>query len=80
MKREPSEAQVQRQTTWTWAKRAIRYRKRAERESGERRREWMRRFDDARHEALEHAALVGDSGKTVARVQAAIDVPKRRSK
>ena len=49
------------------------YRKRADRECGELQCEWMRRFDDARHEALEHAALVGDRGKLVARVQAMVD-------
>lgn len=76
-RREPTDAQVQRQTAWTWAKRAIRYRRYAERD-GERC-EWWARYDDARHEALEHAALVGDRGKTVARVQAKVDeAPKRR--
>lgn len=77
-RREPTDAQVQRETALTWVKRAIRYRKRAERECGEKQCEWWRRHDDARHEALEHAALVGDRGKTVARVQAMVDVSKER--
>lgn len=72
-RREPTDAQVQRETALTWARRAIRYRKRAEREYGAAQCEWWRRFDDARHEALEHAALVGDRGKMVARVQATVD-------
>lgn len=78
MKREPSDAQVQRATARTWAQRAIRYRKRAEKTCGAAQCEWWRRFDDARHEALEHAAVVGDHGKTVARVQAMIDVKSKR--
>jgi hypothetical protein len=64
----------------TWVKRAQRYRTRAERSCGEKQCEWWRRFDDARHEALEHAALVGDRGKLVARVQAMVDGKQRRSK
>lgn len=78
MRREPTDAQVQRETALTWAKRAIRYRVRAERECGAEQCEWWRRYDDARHEALEHAALVGDSGKTVARVQAMVDRVRRK--
>jgi hypothetical protein len=76
VKHEPTDAQVQRDTAQTWVKRAIRYRKRAERDGAQC--EWWRRFDDARHEALEHAALVGDRGKTVARVQAMVDRETRR--
>lgn len=73
MKREPTDAQVQRSTALIWVKRALRYRKHAERECGEKRCEWWSRYEDARHEALEHAALVGDRGKMVAHVQAMVD-------
>lgn len=72
-RREPTDRQVQRSTALTWVKRAIRYRRRAERACGEKRCEWWSRYEDARHEALEHAALVGDRGKMVARVQAMVD-------
>lgn len=77
-RREPTDAQVQRETAMAWVKRALRYRKRADRECDEKCCEWTRRFDDARHEALEHAALVGDRGKTVTRVQAMVDGKQRK--
>ncbi len=77
-RREPTDAQVQRETALTWVRRAIRYRKYAERDGAQC--EWWRRFDDARHEALEHAALVGDHGKMVVRVQAMVDGPQKRSR
>lgn len=73
MKREPSNAEVQRATALLWTGRALRYRRRALRACGFTQCEWWRRFDDARHEALEHAALVGDHGRMAARVQRMVD-------
>ena len=72
-RREPTDARVQRDTAQQWAARARRYRRLAVRTCGAAQCEWWRRFDDARHEALEHAALVGDHGRMVARIQRIID-------
>ena len=57
-----SEAQIERETAHKWAERAEvcydRYRTTG-------RKSWQQRAESYRHEALEHAALVGDGGKLV---------------
>lgn len=74
--------QVNLETAATWAARAVARRAEAERArpgSAEACDAW-RAYDDARHEALEHAALAGDGGASVAAVEAAIEecFPKTR--
>lgn len=73
------------ETAATWAARAVAWRARAERaEAGsEEACEAWRAYDDARHEALEHAALAGDGGASVAAVEAAIEAasaPRKRER
>jgi hypothetical protein len=70
-----SAATVERETANKWAARAIACYTQCV-ETGELR--WRLRGDDYRHEALEHAALIGDNGKTVARLQVRIDRVRKR--
>lgn len=77
-----TQAEVDVETAWRWAERAVAC-SRASREArragaAARASELARRADDARHEALEHAALAGDYGETVRLVQVAVDGPPRR--
>jgi hypothetical protein len=82
--RSKSQARINLDTANTWAARAIAYRteaRRAERELGRasaKACEAWKGFDDARHEALEHASLVGDGGKTVGRIERLIDGKRKR--
>ena len=68
--RTKSDATLERETARKWADRAIAachwYREKPDLK-------WVRKAWDWHHEALEHAALVGDGGKTVAKIQAEID-------
>lgn len=77
-----SQAQINIETAKIWAARAIAYRQEAKKADAqglsEKACESWRGFDDARHEALEHAALAGDMGKTVGRIERLIDRKRRR--
>lgn len=76
-----SPEQIHIKTARTWAARAIAYRKEAKKAEGngsEKACELWRGFDDARHEALEHAALAGDGGKMVGRIERLMDCKGRR--
>jgi len=68
--RQKSEAQVERETAKKWAGRAIAC-FRLYRASGVL--DWLTRAHTYRDEALEHAAMVGDHGKTVKAIQNEID-------
>lgn len=68
--------QIHVETADTWAKRAVAYRKAAERGGASNSFLWQG-FDDARHEALEHAALAEDGGKTVKRIELFMKKGKR---
>ena len=74
--------QIHVETAKTWADRALVYRRKAERADknglSEVACKHWRNFDDARHEALEHAALAEDEGKTVGRIERRIDRKRRR--
>ena len=41
---------------------------------------WLRRAESYRHEALEHAALAEDHGKTVAHIQTYIDGKNKKGR
>ena len=71
-----SQAPLERRTAEAWAKRAIRAFKRAAR-TGDR--SALLEGEDHRHEALEHGALVSDHGRTVARLQRAMDAARDRA-
>jgi hypothetical protein len=60
----------------TWMKRAIAAYKRALRSGNVLD---VLEGEEHRHEALEHGALVGDNGRTVAKVQHTIDVHRRKA-
>ena len=68
--RSKSDAQIERETAWTWARRAI-----ASMEQFQKTQDfsWVLRSETFKHEALEHAATVNDYGKTVKMIQTAID-------
>ena len=61
-----SDAQIERETAWKWARRAVDSGKCYD-ATGDLK--WLLRFEDYKHEALEHAALVQDCGKTACAVQ-----------
>lgn len=61
-----SDRVIQRETAERYAARAIVCYRRHRRTG---RVSWLLRAEDFRHEALEHAALVGDGGKLVGRVE-----------
>lgn len=65
-----TDAQIERETAQKWASRAIGcyafYTARGDEA-------WLIRYENYRHEALEHAATVEDRGVTVRRVQDTID-------
>lgn len=71
-----SRARTQAATAATWARRAIAAFNRAARSGS---RDWLLDGEDHRHEALEHAALIGDHGRTVARMQKQIDAARERA-
>ncbi len=62
-----SESTLERETAEKWTDRAEACWKKYE-ETGAS--EWLFRFENYRHEAIEHAALIGDGGKTVAKIEA----------
>lgn len=68
--RSKTDAQIERETAGKWAARAIAcYQEHAR--TGKQ--SWLLRATSYRDEAIEHAALVGDSGRTVKTIQAEID-------
>lgn len=62
---------VEVETAWTWAARAVARAEAAERSGGTSCDAW-REYEDALHEALEHAALVRDGGRTLRAVERAV--------
>ena len=65
-----SDAAIERETAYKWAARAVACcQKYAQTGTSH----WLRRVEDYRHEALEHAALVGDRGATVRALQDEMD-------
>lgn len=76
-------AQIDRDTARTWAARAAAYKSLAMRAeaSGDDARDIWSKYEDARHEALEHAGMADPSGRTVKAVARAIEEatrPRRR--
>lgn len=71
---------VEVEAAWTWAARAVARREVAETSDADGRGEacasW-RAHDDALHEALEHAALVRDGGRTLRQVERAMKSASR---
>lgn len=65
-----SDAAIELETALKWAGRAVACRERYARTG---RAAWLLRARDYAHEALEHAALVGDYGRTAAEVQRKIN-------
>ena len=73
-------AEVEVETAWAWAARAVARREAAEafdRAADDSCGAW-RAHDDALHEALEHAALVRDGGRTLRQIERALATPNRR--
>lgn len=72
--RTKSEEEIERQTAYTWASRAIAAYVLASKEPDpEKKLYWTHYGMDLRHEALEHSALYGDEGKLVEKLQKQID-------
>lgn len=72
--RSKSASRLDFETADRWASRSIAcYRLAKEARDVDEKAEYLARATDYRHEALEHAALVGDRGKTVRVVQDRID-------
>lgn len=72
--RSKSDAAIERETAFKWAGRAVAcYEEYAA--TGDV--DWLRRGDDYRHEALEHAGTIGDRGATVRVIQDQIDGASR---
>jgi len=65
-----SEKAIERRTAWSWVRRALGRWKKYRKTRGRR---WRDEARDFAHEALEHAAMAKDYGRTVALVQRAID-------
>lgn len=71
---EKSDAEIDKETAHTWTARAIAcYKIALKQDSEEELCKWNRKGDDFRHEALEHAALAKDGGKTVGELEKAMD-------
>ena len=68
-----SDATIERETAQKWLARAVACCRERTTASGAAREEWSRRAWEYRAEALEHAALVGDGGRTVAAIEGEID-------
>lgn len=71
-----SAAQIERETASKWADRAIDCFAKFE-ATGDAK--WLVRGEDMKHEAVEHAATVGDYGKTAGRIQRMIERAVRSS-
>ncbi len=74
-----SDASIQRMTASRWAARAVACYARSRSYSGAGRVHWLDRATSYRDEALEHAALVGDAGRTVAKVQRRVDAARNKA-
>ena len=76
-----SDATIERETARKWTARAVACYARAKKSRTDAARgKWRERAKGYRDEALEHAALVGDGGKTVKRVQRELDYVLRKLK
>lgn len=76
--RAKTDEQIDRATSRKWADRALACLIVAGKAQGARREKWMMRFEDYSREALEHAALSGDGGKLVGKIQREIDRARGR--
>lgn len=72
-----SEAAIERETALKWAGRAVACYRRYITTGDER---WQVRAHDYRHEALEHAAIIGDHGRTAAAIQKRLDHAMKKRK
>ncbi len=72
--RTKSDGTINSETAVKWALRAFACYDYAKKSSGKERQEWILRAADYSHEALEHGALVGDGGKTVAALEKSFDL------
>jgi hypothetical protein len=75
-----SDRQIELETAQKWAARALACFERAAKTSGAAAVEWKRRAEDYRHEALEHAALMQDGGKTVGVLERELNRVVRRKR
>jgi hypothetical protein len=65
-----SEGQIEYETACKWAARAVACYQ-LHQKTGELR--WLLRAEDNRHEAFEHAALIGDGGAALQQLQISVD-------
>ena len=72
-----SDATIERETSRKWLARAIACYQKFDRTG---KNKWLIRAESYRQEALEHAALIGDCGKTVCAVEKALKAECAKSK
>lgn len=70
-----SDSEIERETAKKWAARAIAC---YEEYHSTNSLKWLLRADNYRHEALEHASIVGDRGRLVGQLQKEIDLIKKK--
>jgi hypothetical protein len=75
-----SDGEINRETAVKWALRALACYSNAKHTTGAARQEWILRAADHSHEALEHAALIGDGGKTVGVLEKSFDKVRKSLK
>ena len=68
-----SDGAINRETAVKWALRALACYGNAKKTTGATRQEWILRAADYSHEALEHAALIGDGGRSVGALEKSFD-------
>ena len=74
-----SRAQIESDTAWKWASRAIVCMRLAKTAPTGRVLTWVRRSEDYEHEALEHAAMVRDNGATLIAIEGAFATERASS-
>jgi hypothetical protein len=72
--RTKSKAQIEAETAWTWASRAVAcyYEASSDRNNAVSQAKWLRQAEDYAHEAREHASQVRDGARTLLAVEAAL--------
>lgn len=76
-----SDATIERETASKWAARTLAcYARSTAAKTVHEQLKWRERAKGYRDEALEHAALVGDGGKTVKKIQRKLDAAARRNR
>jgi hypothetical protein len=75
-----SDGEINRETAKKWALRALACYGNAKKTTGATRQEWLLRAADYSHEALEHAALIGDGGRSVGALEKSFDLVRKHLK